>query len=98
VPYGRKSPLCGSRTTESARAIPSSVARPGLAGPERDDLNRRVLDGINRRARVHVSGAVLETERAKGFVLRFCVLNFRTHARRMEMALEDVRAAVAESA
>lgn len=73
------------------------VERPGLDPRARDALNRRILEGINRRARVHVSGAVLDTPHAEGFVLRFCVLNFRTHAERMEMALEDVRAAVAEA-
>jgi aromatic-L-amino-acid decarboxylase len=30
------------------------------------------------------------------FVLRICVLSFRTHADRMALALEDVRAAAAE--
>ena len=28
MPYGRKSPLCGSRTTESARSIPAIASRP----------------------------------------------------------------------
>lgn len=72
------------------------VSRPGLDADERDALNRRVRNAVNARGRVHVSGALLDTPHAKGFVLRFCVLNFRTHAPRMAMAIEDVRAAVAE--
>ena len=40
--------------------------------------------------------AVLESRAADGFVGRICVLSFRTHQDRMEMALEDLRAAAAE--
>ncbi len=30
------------------------------------------------------------------YVIRICVLNFRTHLDRMEMCLEDIRESVAE--
>jgi len=69
------------------------AVRPGL-GPEAvDDLNRRVLTAVNRRGRVHLTGTV-----AKGrFVLRICVLSFRTHADRIQAALEDLDAALREA-
>ena len=55
-------------------------------------LNQRLLEAINRRRRVYMSG----TRFGERFVLRICILNFRTHKDRMEACLEDIRAAVAE--
>ena len=69
------------------------VVRPALAPEAVDDLNRRVLAAVNRRGRVHLTGTV-----AKGrFVLRICVLSFRTHADRIRAALEDLDAALREA-
>jgi aromatic-L-amino-acid decarboxylase len=68
------------------------LRRPGRDETALDALNRRFLDRINARGRVYLTGTV-----ARGrFVLRICVLSFRTHADRMAEALEDVRAAAAE--
>jgi aromatic-L-amino-acid decarboxylase len=66
---------------------------PGTSEAERDRLNREVLARVNARQRVFLTGTVLPDER---FVLRICVLSFRTHRDRMEMALEDLRAAIGE--
>ena len=68
------------------------VARPGASEEERDELTRRVQRSINRRNRVHVTGTRFHGR----YVLRICVLSFRTHRERVEMALEDLRAALAE--
>jgi aromatic-L-amino-acid decarboxylase len=68
------------------------LRRPGLEGEALDDLNRDLLARINARKRVYLSA----TTAAGRFVLRICVLSFRTHRERMEMALEDIRAAVTE--
>jgi aromatic-L-amino-acid decarboxylase len=57
-----------------------------------DALNRRLLDRINARKRVMLTGTTLGTM----FVLRICVVSFRTHLDRMQMCLEDIRAAVGE--
>jgi aromatic-L-amino-acid decarboxylase len=57
-----------------------------------DALNRRLLDRINARKRVMLTGTSLGTM----FVLRICVVSFRTHLDHMQMCLEDIRAAVAE--
>jgi aromatic-L-amino-acid decarboxylase len=69
-----------------------ALAPPSVAGPELDRLNRDLLDRVNRRRRVFLTGTFLDGR----FVLRICVLSFRTHRDRMEMALEDVRQAAAE--
>jgi aromatic-L-amino-acid decarboxylase len=67
---------------------------PGRSGEALNELNRRFVDGINRRNRVHISGTVVDQR----FVARICVLSFRTHFDRMRMGLEDIRAAAAELA
>jgi len=56
--------------------------------------NRRLLDAINRRKRVMMTGTTIGTE----FVIRICVVSHRTHMDRMRMAIDDIRAAVAELA
>lgn len=57
-----------------------------------NEWNRALLDRINARGRVYLSGTNLRG----AFALRICVLSFRTHRDRMEACLEDVRAAMAE--
>ena len=54
--------------------------------------NRELLERINRRKRVMLTGTTLGTE----FVLRICVVSHRTHMDRMQMCIEDIKAAVAE--
>lgn len=66
----------------------------GLAEDELNALNRDLLDRVNRRQRVFLAATTLPGDR---FVLRICVLSFRTHRDRMEMALEDIRSAVSEA-
>jgi len=65
---------------------------PGLDPPALDALNRRFLAAVNARQRVHLSGTVVGGR----FVLRICVLSFRTHRDRMELGVADVRAAASE--
>ena len=52
--------------------------------------NRELLERINRRKRVMLTGTTLGTE----FVIRICVVSHRTHMDRMQMAIEDIKAAV----
>ena len=90
---------------EELRRIPelAIVAEPQLSivafrlrEPDSEEAgnaaNRALLSRINARNRVHLTGTLLRGR----FAIRICVLSFRTHRDRMEMALEDVRAAVAE--
>jgi aromatic-L-amino-acid decarboxylase len=68
-------------------------APPGLAeGPELDAHNRRLLAAINRRGRVYLTSTIVRGR----VVLRVCVLSFRTHRDRVEAALADIRAGLAE--
>lgn len=64
----------------------------GVEGEEADRMNRRLIERINGRRRVFLTGTVFQGR----FVLRLCVLSFRTHRDRLEMALEDIRSAVTE--
>jgi len=54
--------------------------------------NRDLLERINRRKRVMLTGTMLGTE----FVMRICVVSHRTHMDRMQMCIEDIKAAIAE--
>ncbi len=94
--------------TEELRAIPgieilaepqlSIVAfrlrRPGASEEDLDRVNRDLMARVNARRRVYLTGTLLRGR----FAIRICVLSFRTHRDRMEQALEDLRAAVAETA
>ena len=68
--------------------------RPGADGPALDAENRRLIERINARKRVYLTATVV----GGGFAIRICVLSFWTHRDRMEMAVEDIRAAVSEEA
>jgi aromatic-L-amino-acid/L-tryptophan decarboxylase len=66
--------------------------RAGLTVAQLNDLNQCLLQKINARQRVFLTATWLG-----GYhVLRICVLSFRTHLDRMQAAMEDIRAAVAE--
>lgn len=69
------------------------LVRPGLDADALNRLNRDLLARVNARKRVYLSGTLL----GERFVLRICVLSFRTHHDRVAMALEDIGAAVAEA-
>ena len=66
------------------------LVRPGLDGAALDALNRDLIARINARQRVMLTGAVTGDR----FVIRICVVSHRTHKDRMEMCLDDIRAAV----
>jgi aromatic-L-amino-acid decarboxylase len=65
----------------------------GRSPEEGDDENRRLLDAVNARRRVHLTGTMLRGR----FALRICVLSFRTHRDRIDACLEDIRSALAEA-
>jgi aromatic-L-amino-acid/L-tryptophan decarboxylase len=69
------------------------IVRPGRDAAALDDLNRRVMEAVNARRRVYITSTM-----ARGrFLIRICVLSFRTHLDRLQMAIEDIRAAIAET-
>ncbi len=69
------------------------LAPAGFGLEEANRINRDLLARINGRKRVFLTETVLDGR----FVLRICVLNFRTHLDRMEMCLEDIRVSAAEA-
>jgi aromatic-L-amino-acid decarboxylase len=66
------------------------LAPPHLPEEELNKLNRRFLKQINKPRRVILTSTMIPGNR---YVLRICVLSFRTHQDRMEMAYEDIRQA-----
>jgi len=71
------------------------VAEPQLsilAFKHRTLDDRELLRRINARKRVMLTPGVVGGE----FVIRICVVSHRTHRDRMDMCLEDIRAAVKE--
>jgi aromatic-L-amino-acid decarboxylase len=57
-----------------------------------NDFNRRLIQRVNDKRRVFLTSTLLEG----AFVLRICVLSFRTHGRHVQAAVEDIVAAAAE--
>jgi len=57
---------------------------PGVVGADLDALNQRLLSALNASQRVFLSGT---WTRGK-FLLRLCILSFRTHRDRIDEALE----------
>ncbi|MDY7092181.1 MAG: aminotransferase class I/II-fold pyridoxal phosphate-dependent enzyme [Acidobacteriota bacterium] len=74
------------------RLILAGAEGEPLAEDLLDAANRELLDRINRRGRVMLTGTRLHGR----FVLRICILSFRTHQRNLEHLIEDLRAEVAE--
>lgn len=68
------------------------LVRSGLDAEALNQLNRTLLQRINANKRVYLSGTLLSDR----FVLRICVLSFRTHLDRMQMGIADIREAVKE--
>ena len=68
------------------------LAPPGLDGPALDRVNRALLERVNGRRRVYLTGTLLNGR----FAIRLCVLSFRTHRERVDAALEDIRSAADE--
>jgi len=70
------------------------LVRPGLDEAALGRLNRALLDRINARQRVLLSPTTLGGR----FVIRICIVSFRTHADRVAEAVAIVRHAVPELA
>jgi aromatic-L-amino-acid decarboxylase len=68
------------------------LAPAGAPETALEELNQRFLAAVNARQRVFLTATRLRGK----FAPRICVLSFRTHRERMEMALEDIAAARAE--
>ena len=64
-----------------------------LVRPGRDpnEVNRELLERINARKRVMLTPTIVDGK----FVIRICIVSHRTHRDRVEMAVADIRDAVA---
>ena len=69
------------------------LMRAGLDEEAVNRLNRDLMDRINGKKRIYLTGTMLGSH----FVIRICVLSFRTHAERMRDGMEDIRSAVREA-
>jgi len=67
-------------------------SRPGLAEDELNRINRALMDRINARKRIYLTGTMLGPR----FAIRICVLSFRTHLERMREGMDDIEAAAGE--
>lgn len=61
-------------------------------GADPNALNRALLERINGRKRVMLTPTMLDGR----FVIRIAIVSHRTHRDRVEMMLDDIRAAIAE--
>lgn len=68
------------------------LIREGLDDAKLEQLNRRLLEIINAKKRVHMIGVIVHDT----YVLRICVLSFRTHQQQVQWAVDDVRQAIDE--
>ncbi len=64
--------------------------RPRSGDP--DEFNRRLLERINASRRVFLSSTMIDGR----FVIRACIVSFRTHRDRIEEAIEIIRSSAAE--
>jgi aromatic-L-amino-acid decarboxylase len=69
------------------------LVRPGLDEPALNALNRDLMNRVNAKKRVYLTGTLLNER----FAIRICVLSFRTHLDRMREGLEDIRTAIRET-
>lgn len=63
---------------------------PGADAETANRVNRDLMDRINGRKRIYLTGTMLGDR----FAIRICVLSFRTHLDRMREGMEDIRAAI----
>lgn len=72
------------------------VEPPGMPPEEWDGLNKRVLARVNQKQRVFLTGATVSEGRERVFVIRVCVLSFRTHQAQIDVLVEDMAEAIAD--
>jgi aromatic-L-amino-acid decarboxylase len=94
------------RAADALRAMPGieMVAEPqlsllafrarrrGISAEEGDLLSRKLIAKVNEKQRVLLTGAVVRGR----FLIRMCVLSFRTHTDRIDAAIDDIRASLEE--
>ncbi len=69
---------------------------PGESLADWNRRNRAWLERINNRRRIHLSSTLILAPEGEVFTLRVCILSFRTHGKRVELALKEVADCIAE--
>jgi aromatic-L-amino-acid decarboxylase len=67
------------------------ASREGWSVDEENAATRRLLDAVNARQRVMLTGCTVDDGRYLG---RVCVLSFRTRAARIDQCVEDIASAI----
>jgi aromatic-L-amino-acid decarboxylase len=62
------------------------IEPPGASPSEQDEATRRLLDRVNARGQVMLTGCSMDER----FLARVCVLSFRTRRRHVETAVEQI--------
>ena len=68
------------------------LVKDGLNNVKIEQLNRELLKQVNAKKRVHIIGVVVHEK----YVLRICILSFRTHQKQVQWAIDDIRQGVSE--
>jgi aromatic-L-amino-acid/L-tryptophan decarboxylase len=68
------------------------LVQAGLSAAQLDELNRELLERINRRRTIFLMGMMIKHK----YALRMCILSFRTHFDRVRSGLADIREAACE--
>lgn len=68
------------------------VEPPGVTGESLDELNRALLERVNRYDRVHLSATTVDDR----YTPRICVLSFRTHHEHVQQCVHDIGRAICE--
>lgn len=66
------------------------LVRPGVGTEALNRLNRELLERINTKRRIYLTGTMLGDR----FAIRICVLSFRTHLERMKDGMGDIRESI----
>ncbi len=66
------------------------LLRQGLDEPQLTRLNEDLREKINRNRRVYLTPTILDGR----YVIRICVIQFRTHLARMKECLQEIRKAI----
>lgn len=72
------------------------VEPPTMEASDWDAFNRRIISRVNAGQRVFLTGATVSEGGQRHFVIRVCVLSFRTHKPHIDALITDLQDAIAD--
>lgn len=63
-----------------------------LSTDQLNEANKRLIELINNKKRVYLSGTTIDGS----FIIRVCILSFRTHAQQIDWLIEDIKSSIRE--